>query len=202
MKKPKRLVWPKRTKFTLPKIVAYFKKIEQLNRDFGIQLIEQSIGYPDAIVEESRIVELSRYITDPFKSVDTGGKIECGMCVGAHIHFLSEDIVDLRRELNYVTGIANLARLIFDQKDSAYIINFEEYLSKLVSLCFKDLMTKSQIDAFNKKHTVGENDDYDFKDVCDSPFNAYEWPVLPSKVFQCVIDHPELVEKIKKSITY
>ena len=198
MKQSKQLIWPKREKFTLPGLVRYFKKIEKLNETFNVKLIEQSIGFPGITVKKGCITHTR--VTNSshekfFLLTNTNSKIECGMCVGAHVHYLSASYIDNEKkdetpsQLDYQDGVWYLFRLIFGK--TPHKLGYHS-LNRLISRCFKTLTTLEQRRTYTRN-----SEGYTFRDVCNKPFDTYDWPVNPSLVFQHLIDNPQLIAEIK-----
>ena len=189
--KKRRPLWPKRGKLTLPNLIKYFKKIEEINSFFPIDLISQREGYVYVCIKNKRITA----ITTNFNSLSAitkilnKGKFECGMHVGAHIDFFSGGSIYIAPNdcynfyLSYKQGIYDLSDLIFPEvldKNSRF-----KKLHALVCRCFQKIIIEHQLKVPN------------LGNLEKNPFGNQNWSIPPSVVFQCIEDNPKLVADIK-----
>ena len=195
------ITWPKRSTFNLLNIVDYFKKIENISKKSKIDLIDQQQGSPKVLVGNDRILAISNYYSHlPNIKSDIKKKVtECGMCVGAHLHFLGDFSFGKKPgkyPLSYKLGIVYLDRLLFEERGS------KEYnqnrLSYLIGKCFKALTKKSPAGLYIGIDSNNPQSPDHFKHVCEHPFGSNRWPVKASTVFQYIINHPELITAVGK----
>ena len=196
------ITWPQRKQFTLPNIVAYFREIEKLSKKMRIKLINQKHGNPVIVVKNETITAIGvnakyHYLAGIFSGANNLTKIECGMCVGAHLHFLSDKHlssipIDTCFTADYKKGECHLAKLVFGSTTFCSVSR----LTLLIARCFDKLTTQDQ----RKKYNESERESCaDYKYICQYPFSASDWPVQPSKVIQCIIDHPKWITELKST---